>query len=128
MLEKSLGQEKLSAEIENFLNKHDKVVLMACGTVFSHSNTTMRAIFEHIKEDKKYGYIIGLKHKHKYDPHIFDIIANATNVLILPWIPQIQLLQHPKTKVFISHGGTNSVTESVYSKVPMIIIPNAALD
>ncbi|XP_051159341.1 UDP-glucosyltransferase 2-like isoform X2 [Leptopilina boulardi] len=45
------------------------------------------------------------------------------NVLIMSWIPQIPVLQHKNTKVFMTHGGLNSVQEGLYFAVPMIGFP-----
>ena len=45
------------------------------------------------------------------------------NVLILKWLPQNDLLGHPKTKLFICHGGNNGQNEAVYHGVPMLVIP-----
>lgn len=47
----------------------------------------------------------------------------GNNTLILDWIPQNDLLGHPKTKVFMTHGGTNSIYEAIYHGVPMLAIP-----
>ncbi|KAM9475139.1 UDP glucuronosyltransferase 5 family, polypeptide E1 [Clarias gariepinus] len=47
----------------------------------------------------------------------------GNNTLILDWFPQNDLLGHPKTKVFITHGGTNSIYEAIYHGVPMLGIP-----
>lgn len=47
----------------------------------------------------------------------------GNNTLILDWIPQNDLLGHSKTKVFITHGGTNSIYEAIYHSVPMLGIP-----
>ncbi|KAJ8287058.1 hypothetical protein GJAV_G00046570 [Gymnothorax javanicus] len=49
--------------------------------------------------------------------------ALASNIRIYDWIPQNDLLGHPKTKVFITHGGINSVYEAIYHGVPMVGIP-----
>lgn len=49
--------------------------------------------------------------------------ALGNNTLILDWIPQNDLLGHPKTQVFITHGGTNSIYEAIYHGVPMLGIP-----
>lgn len=46
----------------------------------------------------------------------------GNNTLLLDWIAQNDLLGHPKTKVFITHGGTNSIYEAIYHGVPMLAI------
>ncbi|KAJ8372973.1 hypothetical protein AAFF_G00272540 [Aldrovandia affinis] len=47
----------------------------------------------------------------------------ASNTRIYDWIPQNDLLGHPKTKAFITHGGTNGIYEAIYHGVPMVGIP-----
>ncbi|XP_035247533.1 UDP-glucuronosyltransferase 2A1-like isoform X1 [Anguilla anguilla] len=47
----------------------------------------------------------------------------APNTRVYDWIPQNDLLGHPKTKVFITHGGTNGIYEGIYHGVPMVGIP-----
>ncbi|MEY8352665.1 nucleotide disphospho-sugar-binding domain-containing protein [Lachnospiraceae bacterium 54-53] len=43
------------------------------------------------------------------------------NIFIYPHVPQLQILQ--RTSLFITHGGMNSVNESIYYGVPMLAIP-----
>ena len=51
-------------------------------------------------------------------------IENApSNVLILPFLPQQDILAHPKTKVFFTHCGMHGVMESIYHSVPMVGMP-----
>ncbi|CAH1963789.1 unnamed protein product [Acanthoscelides obtectus] len=45
------------------------------------------------------------------------------NVLIRQWLPQTEILAHPNTKLFISHGGGLSTIESAYYGVPVLGIP-----
>ncbi|KAI0661267.1 UDP-Glycosyltransferase/glycogen phosphorylase [Cubamyces menziesii] len=46
--------------------------------------------------------------------------------LISPWTPQQTILQHPATGWFLTHGGHNSVMESIIAGVPMIFWPFGA--
>nr|CAD2153818.1 unnamed protein product [Meloidogyne enterolobii] len=40
-------------------------------------------------------------------------------------LPQQEILFDPITKLFISHCGQNSLTETIYAVVPLICIPNS---
>uniref|UniRef100_A0AC35UEX5 Glucuronosyltransferase n=1 Tax=Rhabditophanes sp. KR3021 TaxID=114890 RepID=A0AC35UEX5_9BILA len=44
------------------------------------------------------------------------------NVDVTDWLPQSDLLQHPKTKLIITHGGYNSIQESIQASKPMIMV------
>ncbi|XP_007523582.1 UDP-glucuronosyltransferase 2B17-like isoform X1 [Erinaceus europaeus] len=45
------------------------------------------------------------------------------NTRLFKWIPQNDLLGHPKTKVFVTHGGGNGIYEAIYHGVPMVGLP-----
>ncbi|KAL0963215.1 hypothetical protein UPYG_G00351220 [Umbra pygmaea] len=47
----------------------------------------------------------------------------AHNTRLYDWIPQNNLLGHPKTKAFITHGGTNGLYEAIYHGVPLVGVP-----
>ncbi|KAL1453033.1 hypothetical protein WDU94_007209 [Cyamophila willieti] len=49
--------------------------------------------------------------------------GQPSNVKILPWTPQRDILSHPNIKLFINHGGLLGTTEAVYEGVPMLGIP-----
>jgi MGT family glycosyltransferase len=45
------------------------------------------------------------------------------HVVLAPYVPQREMLQ--RARVFVTHGGYNSVAESVRAGVPMLVIPLA---
>lgn len=47
----------------------------------------------------------------------------GSNTKIMDWIPQNDLIGHHKTKLFITHGGTNGLYEAIYHSVPMLGLP-----
>ena len=47
--------------------------------------------------------------------------AMAGNFIVAPRVPQLEVLS--RANLFISHGGMNSVMESLYYGVPLVVIP-----
>ncbi|KAL1007196.1 hypothetical protein UPYG_G00083320 [Umbra pygmaea] len=47
----------------------------------------------------------------------------GNNTLLVDWLPQNDLLGHPKTRLFVTHGGTNGIIEAIYHSVPIVGIP-----
>ncbi|XP_021558120.1 UDP-glucuronosyltransferase 2B31 isoform X4 [Neomonachus schauinslandi] len=45
------------------------------------------------------------------------------NTRLYKWIPQNDLLGHPKTKAFVTHGGANGIYEAIHHGIPMVGIP-----
>ncbi|KAL1461766.1 hypothetical protein WDU94_013638 [Cyamophila willieti] len=42
------------------------------------------------------------------------------NIILRSWFPQQAVLAHPNCRLFISHGGINSVLEAIHYAVPMV--------
>ncbi|CAL8090891.1 unnamed protein product [Orchesella dallaii] len=59
----------------------------------------------------------------KYEVDYEDVGTLPSNIHMLKWFPQQDVLGHPKCKLFITHGGISSVTEALYHGVPIIGIP-----
>ena len=47
----------------------------------------------------------------------------GSNILVMPWIPQNDLLAHPATRLFITHCGISSTYETAIHGVPVIAVP-----
>ena len=48
------------------------------------------------------------------------------NILLSKWLPQQDLLGHPKCKLFITHGGMQGTLEAIYHAVPLLCLPLGA--
>ncbi|KAI8503841.1 UDP-glucuronosyltransferase 2A1 [Branchiostoma belcheri] len=46
----------------------------------------------------------------------------GNNTKLLGWLPQNDLLAHPKTRAFITHAGSNGVYEALHHGVPMVCL------
>ena len=47
----------------------------------------------------------------------------SDKVKVMSWLPQNDILGHPKTRLFIGHAGINGILETTYHGVPMICSP-----
>ncbi|KAL6629621.1 hypothetical protein ACP70R_029386 [Stipagrostis hirtigluma subsp. patula] len=49
--------------------------------------------------------------------------TTSRGLAVASWVPQVRVLSHPATAVFVSHCGWNSTLESVAAGVPMVAWP-----
>ncbi|XP_045701599.1 UDP-glucuronosyltransferase 1-2-like isoform X1 [Phyllostomus hastatus] len=47
----------------------------------------------------------------------------AKNTVLVKWLPQNDLLGHPKTRAFITHSGSHGIYEGICNGVPMVMLP-----
>nr|XP_045003516.1 UDP-glucuronosyltransferase 1A5 isoform X6 [Jaculus jaculus] len=47
----------------------------------------------------------------------------AKNTILVKWLPQNDLLAHPKTRAFITHSGSHGIYEGICNGVPMVMMP-----
>ncbi|MES1994357.1 MAG: macrolide family glycosyltransferase [Pseudomonadota bacterium] len=55
---------------------------------------------------------------------IGDLGTIPQNVHVYPWVPQLEVIR--QAQLFISHGGMNSINESLYFNVPLLMVPQQA--
>ncbi|XP_078283598.1 UDP-glucuronosyltransferase 2C1-like isoform X2 [Rhinoraja longicauda] len=107
----------LAAEFQEFVQSSGKhgLVVMSLGTIIKSlpMEITMK-IAEALSQ-------IPQKVIWRYDGETPPNIGN--NTLLAKWIPQNDLLGHPNTRAFVSHGGTNGIYEAIYHGVPVVGMP-----
>ncbi|KAI1716741.1 UDP-glucoronosyl and UDP-glucosyl transferase domain-containing protein [Ditylenchus destructor] len=52
-----------------------------------------------------------------------DPIQVGDHVKLVKWAPQSAILAHPRTKLFLTHGGLKSIKEAICGAVPFIVMP-----
>lgn len=107
----------LSAELEEFMQSSGEhgVVVMSLGTLVSalpHDVTeAIAAAFAELPQKVVWRFV-------GEEPS-----SLGNNTLLLKWLPQTDLLGHPKTRAFVAHGGTNGMYEAIYHGVPVLGLP-----
>ncbi|XP_037337309.2 UDP-glucuronosyltransferase 3A1-like [Pungitius pungitius] len=60
----------------------------------------------------------------RYDPQRWpSYLDRPPNLRLMDWLPLNDLLGHKKARVFVTHGGQNSLFQAVYHAVPVLGIP-----
>ncbi|XP_056308168.1 UDP-glucuronosyltransferase 2A3-like [Danio aesculapii] len=109
----------LPGDLEEFVQSSGEhgVIIMSLGTVFgqllSELNDEIAAAFAQLPQKVIWRYT---------GPRPANL---GNNTLIVSWLPQNDVLGHPKTKLFVAHGGTNGLQEAIYHGVPIVGLPLA---
>ncbi|XP_076581013.1 UDP glucuronosyltransferase 5 family, polypeptide G1 [Chaetodon auriga] len=107
----------LPAELEAFMQSSGEhgVVVMSLGTLVSalpHEVTeAIAAAFAQLPQKVVWRFV-GEKPS-----------SLGNNTLLVDWLPQNDLLGHPKTRAFVAHGGTNGMYEAIYHGIPVLGLP-----
>ncbi|CAI7974060.1 putative Uncharacterized UDP-glucosyltransferase YjiC [Frankia sp. Hr75.2] len=92
------------------------IILVSLGTVNNKHVDFFRTAIEVFAEQPLYGVIsIGTR----VDPAALGPLPS--NVEIHRWVSHLSVLEH--ASAFVTHGGTGSVSEALYSGTPMVVVP-----
>lgn len=92
------------------------VVYVSLGTLFNTDRTFYQACFEAFRE-QPFPVVIAIGST----VDASSLGVPPSNVTVAPWVAQLDILQ--RASVFVSHGGMNSVSESLHHGVPLVIVP-----
>ncbi|CAA7057585.1 unnamed protein product [Microthlaspi erraticum] len=98
------------------------VAYIGFGTVVMLPPGEIVAIAEGL-ESRKVPFVWSMKEKSSVHLPKGFLERTREQGMVVPWAPQVELLKHEATGVFVTHGGWNSVLESVSGGVPMICRP-----
>lgn len=101
------------------------VAYISFGTVCRPPPHELVAIAEALEETKTpFLWSINNDSKKHFPEGFLERTTTANGIgKVVPWAPQVQVLEHSAIGVFVTHGGWNSVLESVGAGVPMICRP-----
>lgn len=104
-------------EVKAFLDDSTNgVILMSLGSYAKSQDLDSKVIETFLNVFKDISYDVLWKFEG-------ELHNKSDNVMIAKWLPQADVLAHPKLKLFITHGGLNSVQESIDREVPMVVLP-----
>uniref|UniRef100_A0A1I8BDA2 UDP-glucuronosyltransferase n=1 Tax=Meloidogyne hapla TaxID=6305 RepID=A0A1I8BDA2_MELHA len=116
---------KLPKEYLNFVEdpKSKGTIYVAFGTAIAWGRAPphiIEAFFTVFSKLNDYRIIFAFKGSKEF---LEKREKSPQHIRIVEWAPQLDILAHPKTKVFLTHGGLKSVKESICSKTPMLAMP-----
>ncbi|KAK9072202.1 hypothetical protein SSX86_008634 [Deinandra increscens subsp. villosa] len=104
--------------------KPSAVAYICFGTVFTPPPHELVELAEALEESKTpFLWSINQKSNKHFPNGFLERITVSGTGKVVPWAPQDQVLNHVAVGVFVTHGGWNSVLESVGAGVPMICRP-----
>ncbi|XP_061392908.1 uncharacterized protein LOC133328353 [Musca vetustissima] len=108
----------LPEDIAKFINEAEHGVIY-----FSMGSNLKSKNMPQAKKDEILNAFRKLKQRVLWKFEDSELEGKPENVLIRDWFPQDDILAHKNVKVFITHGGLLSTTESIYHRTPVIGIP-----
>ncbi|TBX45781.1 macrolide family glycosyltransferase [Bacillus thuringiensis] len=112
----SIAQRK---DVDSFSleqEKGNKLIFISMGTVFNQQSDFYHTCFEAFR-NSSVTVILAVGKQND----ISQLNNIPSNFKLYNYVPQLNILQH--TDLFITHGGMNSSSESLYFGVPMLVIP-----
>ena len=107
--------KKLPKELEDIAGKSDGIILFSFGSAGYYFPEEVVVKFLEAFSRLKQTVLLKI--------FIPDGVKVPENVKVSSWLPQNDILGHPKTKLFITHCGINGQYEALYNGVPMIGFP-----
>ncbi|KHJ86572.1 hypothetical protein OESDEN_13671 [Oesophagostomum dentatum] len=99
------------------------VIIISLGTIapfHSLPNKVRTGFANVIRSMPDYHFIVKIEADDNTTKALFK---GVTNCDFIEWLPQKDILAHPRLKLFVMHGGINGLAEALLRGVPVVVIP-----
>ncbi|VDO75442.1 unnamed protein product [Haemonchus placei] len=99
------------------------VIIVSLGTIapfHAFPDATKKAFVSVFKSLADYHFILKIA---KGDNTTHTFMKGVKNCDLIEWLPQSDILAHPRLKLFVMHGGINGMMEALLRAVPVVVIP-----
>uniref|UniRef100_A0A7I4Y1X9 UDP-glucuronosyltransferase n=1 Tax=Haemonchus contortus TaxID=6289 RepID=A0A7I4Y1X9_HAECO len=112
--------QPLSKELDDLLNKRPATILFCMGSLAQSSEMPdqLKKVFI-----ETFTSLPNITFIWKYEESDHSLFKNTPNIYTMKWVPQTDLLADQRLSLFITHGGVNSMLESMNYGKPMIVMP-----
>lgn len=101
-------------KLNEFLNKYSNNIYVSQGTITKAMK--VEQLIDIFKHYPNIGFVFSIRKDMKITTSLPE------NVLGMSWVRQNDLLGDKRIKGFVTHGGLNSILESIYHAKPMIVL------
>lgn len=123
-----LGVPKVSKPLDEKFSKimekgKKGVVVISLGSIVPFGDLPIhskKGALKAMSEMTDYHFLIKIA---KNDEKTKEMVKGMSNVDLVEWLPQVDLLAHPRLKLFVMHGGINGLVETALQAVPTVIVP-----
>ncbi|MBN9799072.1 glycosyltransferase [Pseudonocardia alni] len=113
--------DERDAAVTEWLDAHPSVVYVAFGSVTRMTADQVRSLVELARRLGDDHGLLWVLHRDQQRLLPAELPANLK---VVPWVhSQLGVLEHPHVRAFFTHGGSNSIHESLYFGVPVLVRP-----
>ncbi|KAL8283295.1 hypothetical protein RQP46_005705 [Phenoliferia psychrophenolica] len=125
----NISDERLASFLKTAVETHGpkSVLLISFGSLFFPLTTPhlVHALVETLLElENPFPFVFALSGKMaSLPPQLIERVNSSGKGLVCGWVPQRSLLQSGAVGWFLTHGGWNSISESLSQGIPLIVWP-----
>lgn len=121
-VDKTRKDGNIDPDLTRILDKRRPLIYISFGTVFGEYRATdilyfLKKLNTIAGQLDEMDFVLSLGRK-QLDKKQLDLLSN---IHVFSYVPQLWILQH--AKIFITHGGLNSVKEGIAASIPLLVYP-----